>query len=354
MDGDATADGQFVYAVKTTGVYCRASCRSRLPNVANVEFFSTAEAAEKSGFRACKRCKPKDPASRSERSVKISELCRFIEQSSEVPTLKALAERCGLSPFHLQRVFKAETGLSPRGYAAAGRAMELRAQLSKSRSVTEALYSAGFNSSGRFYAAAKGMLGMKPSSYKNGGAMTELHFAIANCSLGVVLVAVSQRGICAVFLGDQAAPLIADLSQRFPKANIQRSGAELKQLVAEVVKVIESGASTSTLPLDIRGTIFQEKMWQALRDVPAGTTATYREIAERISRPKAFRAVAQACGANPVAVIVPCHRILRTDGDISGYRWGIERKRALLKREAAVPSSPKKVVGGHKKNLRRA
>ncbi len=336
MDGDSTADGQFVYAVKTTGVYCRPSCRSRLPNVANVEFFSTAEVAEKSGFRACKRCKPKDVVSRSDRSVKLAELCRFIEQSSEMQTLKALAKKCGLSPFHLQRVFKAETGLTPRGYAVAWRATELRAQLPKSRSVTEALYAAGFNSSGRFYATAKGMLGMKPSSYKNGGAMTELHFATANCSLGVVLVAASQRGICAVFLGDQAGRLSTDLSRRFPKASIQPGGAELRQLVAQVVKVIESRASASTLPLDIRGTIFQEKVWQALRNVPVGTTATYAEIAERISQPKAFRAVAQACGANPVAVIVPCHRVVRTDGHLSGYRWGIERKRALLEREAAA------------------
>ncbi len=181
---------------------------------------------------------------------------------------------------------------------------------------------------------------MEPSSYKNDGAMTELHFATAHCSLGVVLVAASQRGICAVFLGDHAALLSTDLSRRFPKATIQPGGAELKQLVAQVVKVIESPGSASTLPLDIRGTIFQEKVWRALRNVPVGTTATYAEIAERISRPKAFRAVAQACGANPVAVIVPCHRVLRTDGDIAGYRWGIERKRALLEREATAAPRP--------------
>jgi len=184
---------------------------------------------------------------------------------------------------------------------------------------------------------------MEPNNDRNGGAITELHFTTASCSLGVVLVAASLRGICTVFLGDQAAPLSADLSRRFPKASIQPGGAELKQLVAQVVKVIESPASTSTLPLDIRGTVFQEKVWQALRKIPLGTTATYAEIAERISQPKAFRAVAQACGANPVAVIVPCHRVVRTDGHISGYRWGIERKRALLEREAAAaPSNPQK------------
>lgn len=330
---DSSADDQFVYAVKTTGIYCRPSSSARLPKRENVEFFDTAQAAEVAGYRPSRRA----PADRSvaalQRAALIAEACRLIDSAEVPPSLAALAEQAGISTFHFHRVFKAETGLTPKGYASAIRARRLRGELAECGTVTDAIYSAGFNSNSRFYEASADMLGMSVQDYRTGGQHAEIHFAVGQCSLGAILVAQSQRGICAILLGDDPDLLVRDLQDLFPKAHLIGADAGFEQLVAKVVGFVEAPALGLNLPLDVRGTAFQERVWQALREVPAGTTVSYTQVAERIGSPKAVRAVAQACGANHIAVAIPCHRVVRRDGDISGYRWGVERKRELLKRE---------------------
>ncbi len=330
---DAAADGSFVYSVKTTGVFCRPSCAARAARPENVAFHATTEAAARAGFRACKRCKPTGPSRAEEHGARIAELCRFLEQADEMPTLEELAARTGWSTYHLHRVFKAVTGLTPRGYAAAHRAERVRDELRRARTVTEAIYGAGFNSNGRFYAAADQILGMTPSAYKGGGTQAEIRFAVGECSLGSILVASSARGVCAILLGDDPDLLARDLQDQFPKATLVGQDATFETLVARVVGVIEEPRLGSALPLDVRGTAFQQRVWRALQNIPIGTTASYAEIAKAIKAPRSVRAVAQACGANRLAVAIPCHRVVRSDGALSGYRWGVERKRALLARE---------------------
>ncbi|NOJ93999.1 bifunctional DNA-binding transcriptional regulator/O6-methylguanine-DNA methyltransferase Ada [Corallococcus coralloides] len=331
---DAAADGRFFYSVRTTGVYCRPSCGARTPRPENVGFHMTVEAAEQAGFRACKRCKPGEPSLAVKHADRVAELCRFIQAAEEMPSLEQLAERAGLSPYHLHRVFKAVTGLTPKGYAAAQRAERIRTGLTKRGSVTEAIYDAGFNSSGRFYETSSQVLGMTPTNFRAGGANTEIRFAIAECTLGPILVATSDRGVCAILMGDDPDALAKDLQDRFPQATLVGGDAKFEQLVAKVVGFVEAPRVGLDLPLDVRGTAFQQRVWQALREIPAGETASYTDIAERIGSPKSVRAVAQACGANALAVVIPCHRVVRNDGALSGYRWGVERKRALLEREA--------------------
>jgi AraC family transcriptional regulator of adaptative response/methylated-DNA-[protein]-cysteine methyltransferase len=333
---DARADGSFFYSVKTTGVYCRPSCGARAPLPQNVAFHASAADADRAGFRPCKRCKPDQPSLPQQHAAKVVEACRWIERAEAPPTLEQLAQRAGLSAFHFHRVFKAQTGLTPKAYAVAHRARRLRDELERGGSVTAAIFDAGYNASSRFYETSNQTLGMTPSRYRAGGADSRIHFAVGECSLGSILVARSERGVCAILLGDDPDALARELQDRFPKAELIGGDAGFEQLVAQVVGFIEAPALGLQLPLDVRGTAFQQRVWQALRDIPAGETASYGEIAARIGAPRAVRAVAQACAANALAVAIPCHRVVRTDGGLSGYRWGVERKRALLEREASA------------------
>jgi AraC family transcriptional regulator of adaptative response/methylated-DNA-[protein]-cysteine methyltransferase len=270
----------------------------------------------------------------------VARACRLIETSAAPLSLDELAARAGMSPFHFHRVFKAETGLTPKAYASAHRARRLRGGLSAARtSVTDAIYGAGFNSSSRFYEASAQLLGMRARDYRAGGTGAVIRFAVGQCSLGAILAAQSQRGICAILLGEDPEALVRDLQDQFPKSQLIGADAAFEHLIAQVVGFVEAPSIGLNLPLDVRGTAFQQRVWQALRKIPSGTTATYTEIAKRIGAPQAVRAVGQACGANPIAVAIPCHRVVRRDGDLSGYRWGVERKRELLRREARSPDA---------------
>ncbi|WP_285415717.1 bifunctional DNA-binding transcriptional regulator/O6-methylguanine-DNA methyltransferase Ada [Pseudomonas sp. efr-133-TYG-5] len=331
---DPRADEQFVYAVKTTGVYCRPSSLARLPKPQNVEFFDTAQQAEAAGYRPSKRASKDQSAVAAQHAATVAAACRQIESADTLPALNELAASAGLSTFHFHRVFKAATGLTPKGYAAAHRSRRVRQHLADGGSVTEALYEAGFNSNSRFYEAADHVLGMKPADFRAAGQNNDIRFAVGQCALGAILVAQSARGICAILLGDDPHQLVCDLQDQFRRANLIGADAEFEQLIARVVGFIEAPAIGLDLPLDVRGTAFQERVWQALREIPPGSTASYADIALRIGSPKAVRAVAQACGANSLAVAIPCHRVVRSDGNLSGYRWGVERKRELLAREA--------------------
>jgi AraC family transcriptional regulator of adaptative response/methylated-DNA-[protein]-cysteine methyltransferase len=331
---EKTGDGTFYYSVKTTGVYCRPSCASRLARPENVLFHQTPEDAERAGFRACKRCKPKGASLIKENAAKISKVCRLIDRSEESLSLDQLAKYAGMSVFHLHRTFKAITGLTPSGYAAAHRSNRVRRTLNKTRSVTDAIYDAGFNSSSRFYESSNEVLGMTPTTFRDGGANTAIHFAIGECTLGSILVAKSERGVCAVLIGDDPLQLMRDLQDQFPKANLIGGESGYEDMVAKVVGLIEKPGVGLDLPLDIRGTAFQQRVWKALQQIPVGSTASYADIAKSIGMPKAVRAVAHSCGANSLAVAIPCHRVIRNDGALSGYRWGVERKQALLDREA--------------------
>jgi AraC family transcriptional regulator of adaptative response/methylated-DNA-[protein]-cysteine methyltransferase len=330
---DPRADGEFVYAVKTTGIYCRPSSLARLPKPQNVEFFDTAEEAEAAGYRPSKRASKDQSDVAAQHAATVAAACRQIETAETLPALNELADAAGLSSFHFHRVFKAATGLTPKGYAAAHRSRRVRQRLADGDSVTDALYDAGFNSNSRFYEAADQLLGMKPGDFRAAGQNNDIRFAVGQCSLGAILVAQSDRGICAILLGDDPHQLVCDLQDQFRRANLIGADAEFEQLIAHVVGFIEAPAIGLDLPLDVRGTAFQERVWQALREIPVGSTASYADIAQRIGSPKAVRAVAQACGANSLAVAIPCHRVVRSDGNLSGYRWGVERKRELLSRE---------------------
>jgi AraC family transcriptional regulator of adaptative response/methylated-DNA-[protein]-cysteine methyltransferase len=332
---DASADGRFVYAVRTTGVYCRPSCPSRPARRENVSFFADGAAARAAGFRACKRCRPDEASPASPHAAAIARACRLIEEAEEMPALDALAAAAGLSRFHFHRVFKAATGLTPAAYGAARRARRVADALPAAGSVTEALYDAGYGSASRFYAGATRRLGMAPSTYRKGGEGEEIRFAVGQCSLGAILVAATATGVCAITMGDDPQALVRDLQDRFPRATLVGGDAAFEATVAAVVGLVEDPRGRHDIPLDVRGTAFQERVWRALREIPPGRTASYTEIAGRIGHPAAVRAVARACGANPAAVAIPCHRVVRTDGALSGYRWGVERKRALLERERA-------------------
>jgi AraC family transcriptional regulator, regulatory protein of adaptative response / methylated-DNA-[protein]-cysteine methyltransferase len=332
---DPQSDGVFYYSVRTTGVYCRPSCAARLARPENVQFHATCEDAEKAGFRPCKRCKPNEPPAAEQQAAKIAQVCRLIEKSEETPGLEQLAKYAGLSRYHFHRVFKAITGLTPKAYAAAHRTERVRRKLGKSDTVTEAIYDAGYNSNGRFYEASNEILGMTPSNYRAGGASAEIRFAVGECSLGSILVATSDRGVCAILLGDDPDALTRELQDQFAQANLIGGDKQFEQVVSKVIGFVEAPALGLALPLDVRGTAFQQRVWQALRKVPAGSTASYTDIAKRIGSPNSVRAVAHACAANVLAVAIPCHRVVRNDGALSGYRWGVERKRFLLEREAS-------------------
>jgi len=332
--GDQNADGIFYYAVRTTGVYCRPGCAARLAHRENVSFHPTCADAERAGFRPCKRCRPDGPPMAARNAAMVADACRLIERSEDMPSLDALAKESGLSRYHFHRVFKAIAGVTPKAYAMAHRAGRVRDQLPRADTVTEAIYGAGFNSAGRFYAASCGILGMTPANFRAGGTSASIRFAAGACSLGAILVAATEKGVCAILLGDDPDALARDLQDRFPKADLIGGDKVFEQQVAKVIGFVEAPGTGLGLPLDVQGTAFQQRVWQALRQIPAGSTASYSDIAKRIGAPKAARAVAAACAANPVAVAIPCHRAVRIDGALSGYKWGIEHKRALLDREA--------------------
>jgi AraC family transcriptional regulator, regulatory protein of adaptative response / methylated-DNA-[protein]-cysteine methyltransferase len=338
---DATADGAFYYAVKTTGVYCRPSCAARPARPENIAFYADRPAAERAGYRACRRCKPEQPSAALRRAAVVAQMCRAIDEADDaVPTLDELAGLVDLSSFHAHRLFKEVTGLTPKAYAAARRGQRVRRALPARPTVTDAIYDAGFNSSARFYEKSTELLGMTPTQYKAGARELPIRFAIAQCSLGAILVAATSRGVCAILFGDDPEELAHDLERRFPRAELIGADAAFEELVARVISLVEAPAGAAVdLSLDIRGTAFQERVWKALSKIPAGATATYAQIAAAIGAPSATRAVAQACGANSLAVAIPCHRVVRTDGSLSGYRWGVERKQMLLEREAQ--SAPK-------------
>jgi AraC family transcriptional regulator of adaptative response/methylated-DNA-[protein]-cysteine methyltransferase len=304
----------------------------------------TGAVAEAAGYRACRRCRPGEPGLAARHASAVTAACRTIESSPEPPRLDALAQAAGMSRFHFQRVFKKMTGLSPKAFAHARRAERVRGSLTRHRTVTDALYAAGFNSNGRFYAASAKILGMNPKYFRAGGIGAEIRFAVAACSLGSIIVAASDRGVCFIAMGDDAKALVKNLHDRFPKARISAGGKPFERTVAQVIRFVEKPRLGLNLPLDIRGTAFQRRVWQALTEIPPGATANYAQIAQRIGAPKSMRAVAGACGANPLAVVVPCHRVIRSDGSLSGYRWGVERKRALLKREQAVPAARRRMA----------
>jgi len=337
---DPATDGQFFYGVLTTGVYCRPSCPSRQARRENMRFFNDAEQAAQAGFRPCKRCRPQD-VSREERQQRlIASLCLQIEQAEQSPTLQQLAELAQLSPYHLHRLFKQTLGVTPKAYANAVRQRRLQHQLAEAKSVTEAAYAAGFDSSSALYSRAPALLGMAPGTYRAGGAKLRISYATAACSLGVVLLALSSKGVCAILLGDDANQLAADLRQRFPAAECVDQNATLSVSLSAVVQLVERPKLAFTLPLDIGGTAFQQRVWQALQQIPAGQTRSYTAIADQIGSPGAVRAVAGACAANSLALVIPCHRVVRSDGSLSGYRWGLTRKQALLDREAAHAAKP--------------
>ncbi len=332
---DRAFDGKFLFAVRTTGIYCCPSCASRPAKRENVTFFETGAAAEKAGYRACKRCRPDKLGAPDPQMEAVSQACKRIETAEEAPKLAALAATAGLSPYHFHRVFKAITGVTPKAYAAETRARRAADKLRTAETVTQAIYDAGFNSSSRFYESTDARLGMTPGAVRRGGAGAVIRFAVGEASLGAVLVAATDKGVCAILLGDDPQALVHDLQDRFPNAEFEGGDPAFERMVAEVVGLVEVPGQRLDLPLDIRGTAFQQRVWAALRAIPAGKTATYKEIARAIGQPKAVRAVAQACGANPLAIAIPCHRVVRSDGDLSGYRWGVECKRKLIDREAA-------------------
>ncbi len=333
---NARAGSNFLYAVRTTGVYCRPGCSSRPPKRANVEFFNSPEEARRAGYRPCKRCGLQGPSNRERKVLLVEQTCRRIEQARSQVTLAELAAGAAMSPGHFQRLFKGIVGLTPKQYAASHRTRRFRAGLETEESVTDAIYGAGYGSSSRAYEGGARRLGMSPSDFKSGAPGVAIRYAVSQCFLGSVLVAATNKGICAIEFGADPEASYAQLRRQFPKAEIHAAGENFASTVGAVIAMLENPAESQDLPLDIQGTAFQQRVWSALRDVAAGQTASYAEIARRIGHPKAARAVAAACAANRLAVVVPCHRVVGADGVLGGYRWGVERKRELLRRERTV------------------
>jgi AraC family transcriptional regulator, regulatory protein of adaptative response / methylated-DNA-[protein]-cysteine methyltransferase len=333
---DAGAAGRFFYGVRTTGVYCRPGCTSRLPLRKNTVFFETPAEAEAAGLRPCKRCRPTDDSSASRHVAAIEKACALLRNSDTMPTFAELADAAGISPFHFHRVFKQITGATPRDYARAYRLGRFADKLDSGEPVTEAIYASGFGSSSRAYEAAPAGLGMTPGARRRGGDGQTIRFATVETPLGWALVAATERGVCMAALADDRDSLVTALRQRFPAAEAIADDAGLKDWADGIVRFITAPDHNLDLPLDIRGTAFQARVWRALQKIPLGKTASYSEIAAALGQPKAVRAVAQACAANKLALLVPCHRVIRSDGDLGGYRWGVERKRILLAREQAV------------------
>ena len=325
------ADGYFYYAVCTTGIFCKPSCPSRVALRKNVSFHATHAEAANAGFRPCKRCRPEqldDPS-----VALVTRACRLIE-SSEIPiSLEELAKEVGLSKYHFHRLFKKSTGLTPKAYSSACRDRKVKEEITTKRSITEAIYAAGFNTSGRFYEKSTKILGMTPKKLRAGGKGESIRFAIAECSLGPILIGATNQGICSILLGDTPEEILQIFQDQFPTAELVGGDLEFEGWVANVLAIVDTPGTQLNLPLDIRGTAFQRRVWKALGEIPLGETASYAEIAKQIGSPTSYRAVAQACAANKLAVVIPCHRVVKSDGSLSDYRWGVERKRALLVRE---------------------
>lgn len=325
----------YLMGVKTTGIYCRPGCPARMPNRGNVKFFASAEEARAEGFRACKRCKPDEAGSVYKDA--IARVCKAVDEAEEAPKLEEMARIAGLSPFHFHRVFKAETGVTPAAYASAVKDRRAKAALNGGASVTEAVFDAGYGASSRFYAKSRSRFGMAPVVWKNRGAGEHIRVAVAPCSLGQVLVATTDKGVCALELGDDRQKMLDWFAERFSAAETVVDDAGLADTVEAIVALIDDprNAPAPDLPLDVRGTAFQQQVWDALRRIPAGETWTYGQLAEHLGRPTAARAVGAACGQNRVAVIIPCHRVVGSDGSLTGFAYGVERKKALLKAEGA-------------------
>ncbi len=332
MKRDARQDGRFVFAVRTTGVYCRPSCPSRRPRRESVEFFANPNDAERAGYRACLRCKPTEISSQAQYVTRARQL---LDNAEGVMTLSDLSKRVGLSAFHLQRLFKRATGLSPREYQSARRMQHVKRELRSGEDVTTALYDAGYGSPSRLYEKAPQQLGMTPGEYRRGGAGASITFAVVPTALGRMLVAATGRGLCAVRFGESATELERKLREEFHAASLNRDDAGMRRYVEALAAAMRGENTTIDLPLDVRATAFQMKVWEKLRQIPRGETRSYSQIAREIGEPTAVRAVARACATNPVAIAVPCHRVVRSDGDTSGYRWGVERKEKLLRAEKA-------------------
>jgi AraC family transcriptional regulator of adaptative response/methylated-DNA-[protein]-cysteine methyltransferase len=331
LEREQVPDPQFFYAVRTTGIYCRPNCPSRRPKRQNITFFATTIEAERDGFRACLRCRPSQTSPKEVTASRIAMACRLIETAEEEPSLDELATQSGLSTFHFQRTFKTAMGVTPKAYAKAHRMRQFQEILGSSNApITTAIYDAGYTSSSRFYETATRALGMTPKQVRKGGKDVRILFAIGECSLGSVLVASSVKGVCSMLLGDSPEAVLDDLQGRFPKADLIGNDPDYETLIAQVIQFVDDPRFGFKLPLDIQGTAFQQRVWEALRDIPIGVTASYGAIAEKIGAPKSFRAVAQACSPNSIAVAIPCHRVVRSDGGLSGYRWGIARKSRIL------------------------
>ena len=333
---DGTSAGSFVYAVLTTGIYCRPGCPGRRPNKENVRFFASAEEAKRAGFRPCRRCQPDGASLRDRQGEAIAKACALIEAAEEKPDFDEIARAAGMSRHHFHRVFKEIAGVTPGAYLRSLRRQRVLGGLRHGSTVTDAIYSAGFSSSSRFYEGFAAELGLKPGAFAKGGTGEVIHFAVGECSLGSVLVAATVHGICAIQLGDAPEPLVEALQHRFPNAALRGGEAGFERVVAEVIGLVEEPQRGCTLPLHVRGTAFQHKIWQILRSIPPGETMTYAGLAAKAGCPDAVRAVANACAANKLAVAIPCHRVVRTGGALSGYRWGVARKATLLKREGAL------------------
>jgi AraC family transcriptional regulator of adaptative response/methylated-DNA-[protein]-cysteine methyltransferase len=332
---DARCDGQFVFAVSSTGIYCRPSCPSRRPHRDRVSFFELPEAAERAGFRPCRRCHPRDTSAKDPQVELVQRVCNLIDNNdAEVMTLGVLSDQTGVSSFHLQRTFKRIMGVTPRQYADARRLGSFKSRVRDGESVTNAIYDAGFGSSSRLYEQAVSQLGMTPATYGKGGRGASISYAIVTCSLGWLLVAATRKGVCSVKLGDSESALQSDLEKEFPAADIHRDDKGLSPMLETVIKHLEGKTPHVALPLDVRATAFQRQVWQQLRAIPYGETYSYSQLAKAIGQQKAVRAVARACATNPVALVVPCHRVIREDKTLGGYRWGMERKKRLLEQEA--------------------
>ena len=335
MTRDATADGRFYYSVSTTGVFCRPSCSSRRPRREHVRFHRSAAEALGAGFRPCLRCRPTGESLAQTHVALVTKACALLDSTAAAVPLATLAARAKLSPYHFHRLFKRVTGVTPREFADARRRARLDGALRKQVRITDAIYDAGFGSAGHFYGNAGSALGMTPRQYRSGGENMDIQYAVSRCSLGHVLVARSTRGVCAILLGDDAGTLVRDLEGRFPRARLVMGRRALDASLRSVVGHLDAPQSALDLPLDVRGTAFQQRVWRALRDIAPGTTRTYTDIARALDQPTAARAVAAACAANPLALAVPCHRVVRGDGSLAGYRWGVDRKKELLRREAS-------------------
>jgi AraC family transcriptional regulator of adaptative response/methylated-DNA-[protein]-cysteine methyltransferase len=349
LSRDASGDGTFVYAVRATGTYCRPSCAARRPRRAQVVFYPVPEAAEQCGYRPCRRCRPRQAAAGDPQVDLVRHTCRYIEANLQgALTLGALGRQAGLSACHLQRVFKRVTGITPRQYADACRLGRLKARLKQRGTVTMALYEAGYGSSSRLYERSATQLGMTPATYQRGGRAVQIRYTLTDCPLGRLLLAGTERGVCALYLGDDDGALEAALGREYPAAGLERDDAGLGSWLGELLNHLSGQQPHLELPLDVRATAFQWRVWQELRAIPYGSTRTYKEIAANLGQPTAARAVARACATNPVSVVIPCHRVVRGDGDLGGYRWGLDRKRALLDREkdAAAPRQEGPQVDG--------